>query len=226
MFGYSGKIRPKYYQGLLYNEDESIGLGKYPSFSWSSDGFTNWMTQNAVNLGVRVVNTAVGGVGQIAGGAMSMKSSETLSGQTGGAMGIISGVTSIATNTASMIGDMFRASMGSNTAQGNANAGDISFNQNINRFKVMHMRPKKEYLQIIDDYFTRYGYKVNRIKVPNITGRTYWNYVEIGASEDIGYGDVPANYMEIINSACRKGVTIWHNHANIGNYSLSNTIVS
>jgi len=30
--------------------------------------------------------------------------------------------------------------------------------------------------------------------------------------------------MEEINNACRKGVTIWHNHANIGNYNLSNNI--
>lgn len=164
MFGYSGKLRPKYYQGVLYNEDESIALGKYPSFSWSSDGFTNWMTQNAVNLGINVVNTAVGSATQIAGGGIK-----------GNPVPIVSGITSVATNTASMIGDMFKASMGSNTAQGNANAGDVSFSQNINRFKIMHMRPKKEYLQIIDDYFTRYGYKVNRIKVPNITGRTYWN---------------------------------------------------
>lgn len=205
--GYSGKLRPKYYQGVLYNEDESLSLGKYPSFSWSSDGFTNWMTQNAVNLGINVVNTAVGSATQIVG------------------KNTVSGVTSVATNTASMIGDMFKASMGSNTAQGNANAGDVSFSQNINRFKIMHMRPKKEYLQIIDDYFTRYGYKVNRIKVPNITGRTYWNYVEIDKSEEIGYGDVPSPFMEIINQACRKGVTIWHNHENVGNFSLNNTIV-
>lgn len=86
------------------------------------------------------------------------------------------------------------------------------------------MRPKKEYLQIIDDFFTRFGYKINRVKIPNISGRRYWNYVEIGNSEDIGYGSVPSIYMEQINNSARKGVTIWHNHNNIGNYSLSNTI--
>ena len=207
-FGYSGKLRPKYYQGLQYNEDESLALGKYPSFSWSSDGFTNWMTQNAVNLGINIINTSVGSATKIV------------------AKDVIGGVTSVATSTAGMIGDMFKASMGSNTAQGNANAGDVSFSQNITRFKFMHMRPRKEFLEIIDDYFTRFGYKINRVKVPNITGRTYFNYVEIGASEDIGYGDVPSNYMEIINNACRKGITIWHNHENIGNYALNNSIIS
>ena len=166
------------------------------------------MTQNAVNLGINIINTSVGSATKIV------------------AKDVIGGVTSVATSTAGMIGDMFKASMGSNTAQGNANAGDVSFSQNITRFKFMHMRPRKEFLEIIDDYFTRFGYKINRVKVPNITGRTYFNYVEIGASEDIGYGDVPSNYMEIINNACRKGITIWHNHENIGNYALNNSIIS
>ena len=63
------------------------------------------------------------------------------------------------------------------------------------------------------------------MEMPNITGRRYWNYVEIGGTEEIGYGDVPSKHMEIINKACRKGVTIWHSHSNLGNYSLNNTIV-
>jgi hypothetical protein len=87
------------------------------------------------------------------------------------------------------------------------------------------MSIKQEYARIIDDYFTRFGYAIKRIVSPNITGRTYWNYVEIGSSEEIGYGEVPAKYMEQINNVCRRGVTIWHNHENVGNYSLDNVII-
>ena len=70
------------------------------------------------------------------------------------------------------------------------------------------------------------GYKVNTLKHPNITGRAYFNYIEIGNTEDIGFGELPSKSLEIINKICRRGVTIWHNHANIGNYSLNNTIVN
>lgn len=87
------------------------------------------------------------------------------------------------------------------------------------------LRVKTECLKIIDDYFTRFGYAVKSLAMPNITGRKYWNYVEIGASEEIGYGEVLAKYMDTINNACRRGVTIWHNHANVGNYSLNNEII-
>ena len=36
---------------------------------------------------------------------------------------------------------------------------------------------------------------------------------------------VPKDSMDIINRAFRNGTTIWHNHNNLGNYSLSNNIV-
>ena len=69
-----------------------------------------------------------------------------------------------------------------------------------------------------------FGYAVKSLAIPNITGRRYWNYVEKGANEEIGYGEVPSKFMDTINNVCRRGVTIWHNHANVGNYNLNNTI--
>lgn len=212
--GYSGKIRPRNYQGILNNEDESLQLGKYPTLSWSVDAFTNWLTQNAVNL-------TVGAVSNILGSALSIGVGVA----TANPIAVASGVLSASSGIANTFGQLNQASMLPNTAQGNANAGDISFVFNINRFKVLHMRAKKEYLERVDDYFSRFGYKIDKLDLPNITGRAYWNYVEIGASEEIGYGEVPAKYMDTINNACRRGVTVWHNHANVGNYSLNNSIV-
>ena len=87
------------------------------------------------------------------------------------------------------------------------------------------MSIKSEYAKMIDDYFTKYGYQVNTLKVPNIIGRQNWNYIQIANDDEIGNGSVPSSYMEEINNAVRRGITIWHNHSNIGNYSLNNPIV-
>ena len=212
--GYSGKLRPKHYQGLLYNEDESLTLGKYPTLSWTSDAFINWLTQNGVNLAVNGVLSAGGSALAIAGGVA-----------TANPIAVASGILSASQGVAGLIGGLHQASMLPNTAQGNANAGDLSFAHNLIRYKFMHMRPKIEYLEIIDDYFTRFGYATNRLKKANITGRKIFNYVEIGTNESIGIGSVPLKYMDIINMACRKGVTIWHNHENVGNFELDNSIV-
>lgn len=209
--GGSGRIVPKNYKGMATNDDEALALGKYPTCAWSSDAFTNWLTQNSVNMAVSLGLTAGAIAGTIA---------------TGGATApVLEGaVMSVAGNIGNTIGQFYQASLLPNINGGQAN-GDVIWACNRNKFSFRQMRVKTEYLKIIDDYFTRFGYAIKSLELPNITGRKYWNYVEIGSNEEIGYGEVPSKYMDIINNACRRGVTIWHNHANVGNYSLNNTIV-
>ena len=209
--GGSGRIVPKNYKGMTTNDDEALALGKYPTCAWSSDAFTNWLTQNSVNMAVSLGLTAGAIAGTIATGGAT-------------APALAGAVMSVAGNIGNTIGQFYQASLLPNLNGGQAN-GDVIWACNRNMFSFRQMRVKTEYLKIIDDYFTRFGYAIKSLAMPNITGRMYWNYVEIGASEEIGYGEVPSKFMDTINNACRRGVTIWHNHANVGNYSLNNSIV-
>ena len=86
------------------------------------------------------------------------------------------------------------------------------------------MSVKSEYAKIIDDYFTMYGYKVNSLKIPNITGRTYWNYVKtIGCNFE---GNIPQGDLNEIKNMFNRGITLWHNPTYYLDYSQSNTIVT
>lgn len=203
-FSIGGSIRcvPTNYKGIAENIDESIPLAKFPTGSWSSDAFTNWLTENAVNIPTQLLTT---GLGLVTGSAPV--------------------VMATAGQTASLIGQFYSASL-LPSIEGGQNTADVNYSSSDNVFKFVHMRAKDEYMRIIDDYFTTYGYKTLRNKIPNITGRTYWNYVEIGQNESIGHGSIPADALSTINDAFHTGVTIWHNHGNIGNYELSNTIVT
>lgn len=209
--GGSGRIVPKNYKGMTTNDDEALALGKYPTCAWSSDAFTNWLTQNSVNMAVSLGLTAGAVATTIATGGAT-------------APALAGAVMSVAGDIGNTIGQFYQASLLPNISGGQAN-GDVIWACNRNMFSFRQMRVKTEYLKIIDDYFTRFGYAVKSLEMPNITGRKYWNYVEIGSSEEIGYGEVPSKYMDTINNACRRGVTVWHNHANIGNYNLDNNIV-
>lgn len=211
VIGGSIKCNPINYKcsvsGGVTVESEGIVGGKYPALSWSEDEYTNWLTQNAVNLGVGVTTD------------VAVFASSLMTGNVAGAV-------SSSLSMINRVGQVYQHSLVPRSSQGNTNGGDINVSSSSNTFFFYKMSIREEYARIIDDYFTRFGYKINRVKTPNLTGRTYWNYIEIGPSEEIGYGDVPSKYMEEINQACKNGVTIWHDHANIGNYSLSNTIVS
>ena len=69
-----------------------------------------------------------------------------------------------------------------------------------------------------------YGYKVNMVKVPNITGRANWNYVKT-INCDVE-GNIPVTDLEVIRAMFNRGVTLWHNATNFLNYAASNSIVS
>lgn len=210
--GCSGRLVPKNYKGMTTCDDESIPLGKYPTCGWSADSYTNWLSQQAVNFPTKL--------------ASSFMPSISPNKETGGtSVDVASTVVNVASETANQIGAFYSASLLPNIQSG-GNNGNVMFGADKICFTFRKMRVKNEYMKRIDDYFTRFGYKLNELTLPNITGRTYWNYVEIAPSEEIGYGDVPTNFMTEINNACRRGTTIWHNHANVGNYSLTNAIVT
>ena len=83
------------------------------------------------------------------------------------------------------------------------------------KFYNMHVRDSEA--KRIDEFFTMYGYATNRVKVPNFTGRTYWNFVKTnGASIR---GNMPATAMSAICDILDGGINFWHGDY-IGNYSV------
>lgn len=148
----------------------------------------------------------------------------TSSGLAGTSLGTTLAVSG-ASQVASGIGSYNESKLLPNVNGGQA-TGDIVWSNGNSGFIFRQMRADNESMRIIDDYFTRFGYAIRQLGLPNLTGRSNWNYIEIGQSDEIGYGDVPSKFMDTINKACRKGVTIWHSHTNLGNYSLTNSIVT
>jgi hypothetical protein len=83
---------------------------------------------------------------------------------------------------------------------------------------------KAEYAAIVDNFFSMFGYKINRIKVPNITGRRNWNYVKTNGCY-VG-GNVPQDSLNEFKNMLDNGITFWHNPSTFMDYSQSNTIVT
>lgn len=197
-----------------------LSVAKYPQGSWNSDMYTNWMTQNGVNILGHRIDAATSQAIQGSFQAMSSAAAGDFEG-IGSGLGAMFGA----------VQTQYRASMIPNQIGGQINSGDVCYAYNKMSPTYYKMTIKQEYAKIIDDWFSRFGYKINRVKLPNQVGRQNWNFVQIGATENIGYStnevrSVPSKSMEIINKIYRNGVTIWHSHNNMGNYSLSNNITS
>ena len=210
--GASIKCLPKSYDNIALNEEEGIIAGKLPTLNWSDDEYTNWLTQNSVNIGLGVASaglTIIGGLGMMATGG----------GAVAGAGAVVSGGMAIANE----LGAVYQHSLQPNSAKGNVNGGDINVCDHKNGFFFYHTSIKEEYARIIDNYFSMFGYKINRVKVPNITGRSNWNYVKtINCNFD---GDIPQTDLQIIREMFNGGTTLWHNPSTMYDYSNSNNIV-
>lgn len=207
--GCSIRLIPQEYKNKAKDYNETIPLAKFPTCAWSGDAFTNWLTQNAVNIGTSITEI-VGGtaLGFASGGVLS----------TAGMGVALSG----ATKTAGLIGE-FREAKLKPSIEGGSNSGDVNYSSGKNTFIISHMRAKNEYLKIIDEYFSKYGYKVNIIKNISFNSRLNWNYIE---TEDCNItGDIPQEDLKIIKQMFNNGVTMWHNPSTIFDYSQSNNII-
>ena len=80
-----------------------------------------------------------------------------------------------------------------------------------------------QFAQLIDKFFDKFGYKTNKVKLPNINGRRNWNYVKtVGCYIE---ADIPQDDLQEIKSMFDKGITFWHNPATFGDYSQNNDII-
>jgi len=212
--GGSIKCVPKNYKGILKNEEEGIMCGKFPTLSWSADLFTNWLTQNSVNIALGIAT----GAAQVVGGVATMAA-------TGGAGAAIGGASAVAgvQAIASQLAQVHTQSFTPNSARGNTNSGDINTAAGTNTFFFYTMTIKDEYAKVIDEYFDMFGYKCNRVKIPAKAHRAnYWYTKTIDANI---IGGIPQDDLQTIKDCYNRGITFWRNESNFRNYSVSNGIV-
>lgn len=200
---------PNYYKnGNALND--AIVFGKFPTCAWAGDPYKIWLAQNSLNVGVNVG----AGLAEIGIGALSTPINPVL-----GVGTILKGVTGIMSNLATVAG---KSSIPA-SASGNTNAGDAMFSAGWTNYTIYEMSVKYEFAQIIDDYFTAYGYKVNRIKVPNIRGRKNVNFVKtVGGCV---HGFIPSKDIKNIENMLDNGIAFWHNKNTYMNYKADNSIL-
>lgn len=196
-------IRPTAYKNANTCMTENVGLNNFPLCSWAFDTYRAWVAQNSVPMLVNTLGNTIAGVLQ------HPLPNEALG----------TGVQAIANVTS----QFYTASIQADFMRGTQNNGGINACDGKQQFYGSRCTITWQHAAMIDDFFSRYGYATNRLKVPNRNSRPHWNYVKtIGCTLT---GSVPADSMKKICSIYDKGITWWKYGSEVGNYTLNNAPV-
>ena len=243
---------PINYKGLPTNFQESLIMGGFPQCAWNVDTFKAWIAQNKYAIAAGVANTAIstaarvgaavatGGLSEIAAAPAAAGTNvvsfpnayqpPTGGGSGGGITGAaINGSSNILNDTINLVAQVKTASTQPNHARGQQSSS-VFCAMGYQGFHYMPYRIQGQFAKIVDDFFSMYGYKTNRLKVPNRNGRKAWNYVKTCGCNLTGSApaDVTASLVQIYD----KGITFWRcidlstgNPFNrVGNYELDNSL--
>lgn len=243
---------PLNYKGLPSNFQESLIMGGFPQCAWNVDTFKAWIAQNKYAIAAGVANTAIstaarvgaavatGGLSEIAAAPAAAGTNvvsfpnayqpPTGGGSGGGITGAaINGSSNILNDTINLVAQVKTASTQPNHARGQQSSS-VFCAMGQQGFHYMPYRIQGQFAKIIDDFFSMYGYKTNRLKVPNRNGRKAWNYVKTCGCNLTG--SAPADVTAELVSIYDRGITFWRcidlstgNPFNrVGDYSLDNSL--
>ena len=214
---------PMDYAGRDLSWEDALPLGKYPQLNYSTDQFINWQTQNGLNNTMAKVTGIVSAIG----GAKQLAESLTAGYASGDWMGAGGDISAGANQYFGGIYDYAQAVQQENLAHevppqmaGNVNCGDVWASVNMITYRFNYMSIRAEYARIIDTYFEMFGYKVNRLMVPNIHTRSNWNYIKTIGCNCVG--NVPQEDLQEFKNLFDRGFTVWHKPAYYLDYSQSN----
>lgn len=243
---------PLNYKGLPTNFQESLIMGGFPQCAWNVDTFKAWIAQNKYAIASGVATTAIstaarvgaaiatGGLSEIAAapaaaGANVVSFPNAYQPPSGGGSGggitgaAINGSSNILNNTMNLVAQVKTASTQPNHAHGQQSSS-VFCAMGYQGFHYMPYRIQGQFAKIVDDFFSMYGYKTNRLKVPNRNGRKAWNYVKTCGCNLTG--SAPADVTASLVNIYDKGITFWrctdlsagNPFTRVGNYSLDNSL--
>lgn len=205
--------------------------------AWSEDSYTKWWAQNGTSFVMNIISQSLGAVAQIVGTVLSAGTAAgaVSAGAETAPMAVNSAIKSGTNTVTGIVGDVLGDISTYRTHKDTPDSlnGTLSQNTIINAlgkygFVFYDTCLRARDAKIIDDFFTKYGYAVKRVKLPNLSiyggagVRPHWNYLKL-KNCTLSDSYMPAFAAEKICSIFNNGVTIWHNLSEVGNYSLDNS---
>lgn len=209
------KLVPQYYNGVPNNHEEGITLSGFPTCAWNADVYKIWLAQNQNQHNTAMTSA---GISFLAG------TGTAIAGLATGNLAVAGGGVAMGYHSLLSIQNLMAAkqdmSIQPHQAKG-SHSVSVNFANNMHTFLVYFKSITAEYAKMIDEYFTMYGYQINRVTVPNIHARPHFTYVKtVGCHIASNLCNEDARKIESIYN---NGITFWKNGNNVCNYLLDNS---
>lgn len=230
----TAEVKPAYYKGG--SKQHSLLLSGFPLGSWGYSVFDNWYAQNRNSLNWQYAGAAVGL-------AASAGIAAATFGASAAAIPIITAAGNLAGGVVSvgkLIGSVEDKKVMPDSVQGQIGNASLNLKTAEKKIELVAYKMQDDYLRIVDDYFTMYGYASHEVKVPNIfasKGRPYFNYIKTqnvtlvpvkNAGNNTKY--LSSEAINTISAILDNGITFWNcsrltgtNPIEVGDYTVDNS---
>lgn len=195
------------------SKDIGLTLGGFPMCSWNSNSYKSWLANNQGSLMAQASSTLAGSALGLVGSIAS-----------GNVLGMAGAALSAATSVGSMMGTKHDRSRQTSQFQGTLAGGAAMAARGDHTFYYQLYECKREYIELIDNYFNAFGYRVNRFAIPTMWNRKKFDYVK--TLNAIAKGNAAKDDLREIESILNKGVTLWHSFSGSFDTTISNPTVS
>lgn len=210
---------PSYYMKCNNNYDYGIKLSGFPKCNWNFGVWENYYAQQDTNITLGMIASALGSANQAASGVMNSSGGSKGSLAASAGMSIAQAGLGALQAGLSTFGGLSVVKSQPDQSKGANNVGGVNYNMETMDFWIIHKRLHWGYVVKIDDYFTKFGYRVNSTGVPNLHTRKYWNFLKL--DQPSVTGNMPVGDMAAIKQILSNGITFWHT-TDVGNYDLNN----
>lgn len=193
-------LAPTYYNGSDGYE-YGLTLGNYPTCAWNSDTYKVWLAQNYNALNHQATGAIIQGVGGVA-TAVGSAVMGNVAGIAAGAVTAYNGFNSVA----GMVAQKRDMQIQPAQARG-AHSATCNTNAMKQTYTFYYKTVDREHAEIIDNFFSMYGYRINRVRRPNIHARLIYTFVKtVGCTPT---GNMNSDELAAIGRIFDNGVTWW-----------------
>lgn len=221
--------------GAYFNQDaehlnenfvEAVTIKGTPKVPWITDQYKAWLAQKQSQLNVQQYTMERAKALQIPTAIYDMANSIASINPVGIAGGVKSSLEKYSNTSIDLMSQQAQLNDAKNMplTASNYATSDIYYKCGEYGFRAMYTFIPKEYAELVDQYFTMFGYQMDSLRKPDFFARKSYTYVKYNGYSTANISGMPDSARIQWQNVMMSGITFWESSVGIGNYGADNSV--